>query len=341
LLGNHDLRRGLGLGASKEESRKIFDAFVEAGGNFIDTANAYTGGTSAKYVGEFIAPSRERVVLATKYTNSLPTADPNGAGNHRKSMVQSVEGSLRRLGTDYIDLLWLHAWNFTTPAEEVMRAFDDLVRVGKILYVGVSDTPAWIVAQANTLADLRGWTPFIGLQVEYSLIERTAERELLPMARALDMGVTAWSPLASGLLTGKYSEKAIAHVEQSRAQEPKRLSHAMVSEFVQLSERNLRMANAVEKVAEAIGTTSAQVALNWGRQRDVIPIIGARKVSQVKDNLSCLGFTLSEEHLRRVNEVSKIDLGFPHEFLAPEGVRQFVYGGMLKLLDNHHRHQTF
>jgi aryl-alcohol dehydrogenase-like predicted oxidoreductase len=212
----------LGWGTSKEESRKIYDAFMEAGSNFIDTANFYTSGTSEKFVGEFIRSDRERGVLATKYTDSAPTNNPNAAGNQRKNMVQSLEASLKRLGTDYIDVYWLHVWDFMTPVEEVMRAFDDMVRAGKVLYIGISDTPAWIVSQANAIAALRGWTQFIGIQVEYSLIERTPERELLPMARTLDIGITGYSPLASGILTGKYS-KNNRHDSGDAAGESKRL----------------------------------------------------------------------------------------------------------------------
>ena len=202
-LGTMTFGEDLGWGSPKEESRKVYDAFREAGGNFIDTANIYTNGTSESFLGEFMQGHRERLVLATKYTLSPPVNDPNAAGNHRKNMMQAVEASLKRLQTDYIDLYWLHIWDQLTPVEEVMRAFDDLVRQGKILYAGVSDMPAWVVAKANTLAELRGWTPFIGLQIEYSLIERTPERELLPMASSLGLGITAWSPLAGGVLDGQ------------------------------------------------------------------------------------------------------------------------------------------
>src|SRR5258708_4363151 len=201
-LGTMTFGEDWGWGSSKEESRQVYDAFIEAGGNFIDTANIYTNGTSERLLGEFIADARARIVLATKYTNSAAVNDANSGGNHRKNMVQALEASLKRLKTDYIDLYWLHIWDSLTPIEETMRAFDDLVRAGKILYAGISDAPAWVVSRANTLAELRGWTPFVGLQIEYSLIERTPERDLLPMARALDIGVTAWSPLAGGVLTG-------------------------------------------------------------------------------------------------------------------------------------------
>src|ERR1700745_2634163 len=216
LLGNSGLRvseaalgamtfgEEWGWGSVKDEARKVYDAFREAGGNFIDTANTYTNGTSESFLGEFMQGHRQSVVMATKYTNAAPGTDPNAAGNHRKSMVQAVEASLKRLKTDYIDLYWVHIWDQITPVEEVMRVLDDLVRGGKVLYVGISDAPAWWIAQANTLALLRGWSPFVGLQIEYRLIERSVERELIPMAKALNIGVTAWSPLTGGVLTGKY-----------------------------------------------------------------------------------------------------------------------------------------
>ena len=192
------------FGANKEDSKKIFDAYAKRGGNFIDTANRYTNGTSEKYVGEFIASQREHFVLATKYTLYEKTGDPNQSGNHRKNMMQSVDASLKRLNTEYIDVLYLHAWDFLSPIDEIMRAFDDLVRQGKIFYAAISDTPAWRVAQANTIADLRGLSPFVGLQVEYSLLQRTPERDLLPMSKIFDIAITAWAPIAGGALTGKY-----------------------------------------------------------------------------------------------------------------------------------------
>jgi aryl-alcohol dehydrogenase-like predicted oxidoreductase len=312
-----------GWGANKEESRRIFDAFAQAGGNFLDTANFYTAGTSEKFVGEFVGQERERFVLATKYTLNVRPNDPNGGGNHRKNFVQSLDASLKRLNTDYIDLYWLHAWDFTTPVEEIMRAFDDAVRAGKILYAGISDAPAWIVSQANTLAELRGWTPFMGLQIEYSLIERTPERDLLPMAQALGLGVTPWSPLASGLLSGKYGKNTPA--------EQRRLDKAP---FVPVSERNLAIAEEVKSVAAQIGRSPSQVALAWVRQRyNSIPILGARTVAQIKDNLGCLEFTLDEQQMKRLDEISRIDLGFPHEFLARDSIRQVVFGGTFGQID--------
>ncbi|HEY5765110.1 MAG TPA: aldo/keto reductase, partial [Candidatus Deferrimicrobiaceae bacterium] len=234
-----------GFGASREESRRIFDAFADAGGNFIDTANMYTNGTSERFTGEFLGESRDRFVLATKYTLSMRADDPNASGNHRKNLVQSLEASLSRLRTDYIDLYWLHAWDFMTPVEEVMRALDDVVRAGKVRYIGVSDTPAWIVSRANTLAELRGWTPFIGLQIEYSLIQRTVERELIPMANDLDIAVTAWGAIGGGVLSGKYSGKP----GKVKATDSRRKD----SNLWRISEKNLAIAREVERVAREIG----------------------------------------------------------------------------------------
>ncbi len=329
-LGTMTFGEEWGWGASKDESRQIFDTFVESGGNFIDTANGYTEGTSEKIVGELIASDRERFVVATKYSFPLHMNDhssnPNGSGNHRKNLMQSLEGSLKRLNTDYIDLFWLHAWDFMTPVEELMRAFDDMVRQGKVLYIGISDAPAWIVAQANTLAKCYGWTPFVALQVEYSLIQRTPERDLLPMAKAFDLAVTSWSPLGGGVLTGKYNQRS-----QGNDEEQKRLS--------QIPERSLAIADVVSDVAAEIGHTPSQVALAWLRAQPgvVIPIIGSRRVSQFKDNLACLDVTLTPEHLQRLNEVSQIDLGFPHDFLSNDVIRDRLYGGTFNSIDNHHR----
>jgi len=312
-----------GWGSSKEESKNVFDAYARAGGNFIDTANRYTEGTSEQYVGEFIAADREHFVLATKYTLFMRRDDPNFSGNHRKNMVQALEASLKRLKTDYLDLYWVHAWDFMTPVEEVMRALDDMVRAGKVLYVGVSDTPAWVISQANTLAELRGWTSFVGLQIQYSLIERTVERELLPMAGEFDIAVTPWGVLGSGVLSGKYNldsnEKGRANLSGS------------------ISQDKLRIAEEVVKIAKEIGCTPSQVALNWVRQQKgvIIPIIGARTVDQVNDNLSCLDFTLTDEHIQRLNDVSVIEPGFPNNFLENENIRDIIYGGTFSKIDNH------
>jgi aryl-alcohol dehydrogenase-like predicted oxidoreductase len=321
-LGTMTFGDDWGWGAAKDEARRVYDAFREAGGNFIDTANVYTNGTSESFLGDFMKDDRQSVVLATKYTNAAPGTDPNAAGNHRKSMVQAVEASLKRLKTDYIDLYWVHIWDQITPVEEVMRGLDDLVRQGKVLYVGISDAPAWWIAQANTLAQLRGWSPFIGLQVEYSLIERTVERELVPMAKALNLGLTAWSPLSGGVLTGKYHGHG--------SSEPGRMSSDMMKQFMPEQQRTDRIVAAVKSVSAETGRSMAQIALAWLRYRPmpVIPIVGARKLSQLRDNLASFDLTLPPNQLETLDEASRIELGFPHDMYAKEMARTLAYGGL-------------
>jgi aryl-alcohol dehydrogenase-like predicted oxidoreductase len=318
-----------GWGASKDEAAHIVERFAEAGGNFVDTANYYARGESERIVGELIAAERERWVLSTKYTLTMRPDDPNGGGAHRKSLVQSLDASLRRLGTDYIDLYWVHIWDAFTPVEEVVRALDDVVSAGKVLYIGVSDTPAWIVSQAVTLADLRGWTRFAGLQVPYSLVERSAERELLPMAQALELTVTAWSPLGGGLLTGRYG---------SDRDRPEDTRIAAFGES-QLSARNLAVADAVNTLAAERGASSAQVAIAWVRAQRaygvIVPILGVRRREQLEDNLGALELELTSEELTRLEEVSRIELGFPHDF----GAGRLAYGNTRPLIDDH-RHPT-
>jgi aryl-alcohol dehydrogenase-like predicted oxidoreductase len=322
-LGTMTFGEDWGWGTAKGEARKVYDAFREAGGNFIDTANIYTNGTSETFLGEFLKDHRPSVVLATKYSNAMPGTDPNAAGNHRKNMVQAVEASLKRLKTDYIDLYWVHIWDQIIPVEEVMRALDDLVRQGKILYVGISDAPAWWIAQANTLAQLRGWSPFAGMQIEYSLMERTVERELIPMAKALNIGVTAWSPLASGVLTGKY------HGHGSST-EPGRMSSDMMKDFKPEQQRADRVVATVKKLADQLGRSMAQVALAWLQYRPVpvVPIIGARKLSQLQDNLASLDLQLTPEQVKTLDDASQIELGFPEAMYTKEFVRAIAYGGL-------------
>jgi aryl-alcohol dehydrogenase-like predicted oxidoreductase len=325
-LGAMTFGKEWGWGATKAESKKMFTAFANAGGNFIDTANRYTEGTSEKLVGEFISKDRAHFVLATKYSLFMRRDDPNFSGNHRKNMVQALEASLKRLGTDYIDLYWVHAWDFTTPIDEVMRALDDLVRQGKVLHVGISDTPAWIVSQANTLAELRGWSSFVGLQIRYSLIDRTAEADLLPMARAFDLAVTPWSVLGAGVLTGKYLGK----------NQP---AEGRAKDGAAKDKRNLAIAKTVASVADDLGCTSSQVAIGWVRQQPgvIVPLIGARNLAQLKDNLGALAVTLADDHLQQLDEASRVDLGFPHNFLASDTIRDIVYGGTYGDIRNHRR----
>lgn len=319
-LGTMTFGEDWGWGSGKDESRAIFDAFAEAGGNFIDTADGYTNGTSEQMLGEFLQGRRERFVVATKYTFSKRPGDPNSGGNHRKNMVQALEGSLKRLGLDYIDLYWVHAWDQLTPPEEMMRGLDDLVRAGKILYVGISDAPAWVVSYSNAVAELRGWTPFIALQIEYSLIERTSDRELIPMAKALGLSVTSWSPLASGLLTGKHSRGAKPTGEG-------RMEFVAERGFVDLSARAFDIVDAVKSVAAEIGRSPAQVALNWVVRKGAIPILGARKLAQLRDNLASIEFELTADQVARLDAVSAVSLGFPQEFLARKFVLEGVHAG--------------
>ena len=330
-LGTMTFGPDWGWGAEKEESRKIFDAYAEAGGNFIDTANLYTNGTSEKYVGEFVAGDRDHFVVATKYSLSTRQDDPNASGNHRKNMTHALEASLKRLNTDYIDLYWLHAWDNMTPVDEVMRALDDMVRAGKILYVGVSDTPAWIVSRANTMADLMGWSPFVALQIEYSLIQRTVEADLLPMARALDLAVTPWAALGRGILTGKYKGSE----NQVEAEDSKRID--VMKSRGGIDPKHLKIAEEVKSIAQKLGATPAQVALNWVRQKSgvVIPIVGARTETQIKDSLGCLQFELSADDMQQLDNASAVPLGFPHDVMASEWFRQIIYGNNFDLIDNH------
>ena len=310
-LGTMTFGEAWGWGASKEESRRIFDTYVEAGGNFVDTACNYTGGESERFVGAFVEPIRERIVLATKYTLTSRRDDPNAGGNHRKNLVQTLEESLRRLRTDYVDLLWLHMWDGMTPVEEVVRALDDLVSQGKVLYVGVSDTPAWVVAQAVTLADLRGWSRFVGLQLPYSIADRDAERELLPMADALGLSVTTWGILEGGVLTGKYlSEEGT----------PRRYSGA--------GDRVNALAREVLAVAEETGATASQVATGWVRAQPwpIVPILGARTAAQLRESLGVLEIELGQDHVERLTFASGFRTGFPREFLESSDVRELIFG---------------
>jgi aryl-alcohol dehydrogenase-like predicted oxidoreductase len=326
-LGTMTFGEDWGWGASRDDSRKLYETFREAGGNFIDTANVYTNGASESLLGEFMHGHRESIVLATKYTNALPGTDPNAAGNHRKSMVQAVESSLRRLKTDYIDLYWMHIWDRVTPVDEVMRAFDDLVRQGKVLYIGVSDAAAWWISRANTIAELRGWTSFVGLQIEYSLLERTPERELLPMAQALGMTVTAWSPLASGLLTGKYR---ISETGVQSEDGKSRMDNPEMQQFLHNRERTTRVIAVLKEVAAKVELSPAEVALAWLRHKGqpIIPIVGARKIEQLQANLRIVDIRLPEAEVQRLDEASKIELGFPLDLLGKPMVRALTFGGL-------------
>jgi aryl-alcohol dehydrogenase-like predicted oxidoreductase len=299
----------------------MFDLFARAGGNFIDTSVNYTDGESETILGDLLKADRDHFVVATKYTlTHRDDADPNGGGNSRKNMMKSVERSLKRLQTDHLDLYYLHMWDYMTPVEEVARAFDDLVRQGKVVYVGFSDTPDYMVAEANTRAELMGWSRFVAMQAPYSLIDRAVERSIMPMAKHWDMAFLAWGILEDGLLTGKFMGQVdtLTGARESTRINPKKLN---------LSERAQKVLDELKAVADEAGRSMSQGAINWIRQQQakaqVIPIVGARSDSQLADNLSALDWELSAEQLGRLSEAGAIDLGFPHGFL--EGNRN-IFG---------------
>ncbi|AXB44926.1 aldo/keto reductase [Amycolatopsis albispora] len=324
-LGTATFGTEWGWGAEQDEARKLFDTYVERGGNFIDTANTYTNGSSERLLGEFTRDHRESLVLATKYTTQRRPGDPNSGGAHRKSLFTSVEASLRQLNTDYLDLLYLHVWDFTTPVEEILRGMDDLVRQGKVLYVAMSNAPAWQISRMQAIADLRGWSPLVALQIEYNLIERTGERDLIPMARALGLGVVPYSPLAGGVLTGKYTR---GDLTAAAAGDGTRKNFNFTLGTV--TERNLAIADVVREVATEMGRTPAQVGLAWTLRNPGVtaPIIGARTTAQLEDNLGALDVDFTASQLARLDDASAIGLGFPHEMLASEHIRQVTKGDL-------------
>lgn len=305
-LGAMTFGEDLGWGSSVEESQQIIDRFLELGGNFIDTANFYTKSHSEKILGDHVGrhpARRDRLVLATKFSGNLYPGDPNGGGSGRKSIVSACENSLRRLQTDYIDLYWLHNWDIHTPIDETMAALDDLVRAGKVRYIGVSDTPAWKIAQANVMAGFRGWSSFIGLQIEYSLLERTVEQELVPMARELGLGITPWSPLKGGVLSGKYTRQNAGQLQGDRG--------ALLGSH--LTEKTYALVDELASIAKAHDSTVARAALSWvqGQPGVTSTIIGARRLSQLEDNVKALDLVLSAEERGRLDGLTKPAFGFP------------------------------
>ena len=323
-LGTMTFGPGAEWSRSEAESKAVLDAYAEAGGNFIDTANMYTGGVSEELVGKFVGADRDRFVVATKYANAVPGAgNPNAAGMHRKSLVQSLDKSLQRLGLDYIDLYYVHWWDFTTPVDEVHRALDDAVRAGKILHIGLSDVPAWAVSRMQAMSDARGLAPVTAMQLEYSLVQRSIEREHLAMASVFDIGVTAWSPLAGGMLTGKYS-RGVA-LEGAKRMDSMQLQP--------LDDRNLAIAAAVDRVADRIGAKSSQVALAWLLSKGVIPIVGATRPEQLADNLASVDLELADDALTELDAASAIDLGHPYQMVGWEMQMALGYAGMFDQID--------
>lgn len=322
-LGTMTFGEDWGWGASKETSRELFDAFAAGGGNFIDTSSNYTNGTAERYVGEFVAADRDYWVIATKYTLRRPGSDPddlNAGGNGRKNMMRTVEASLRRLNTDHIDLLYLHMWDYSTPVEEVMRGFDDLIRAGKVLYAGFSDTPAWVVARAQTIAQWRGYSPLVAYQAEYSLIERGIEMDVVPMARELGLSIVAFNLLSGGALTGKFNQPG-------GPDEPTRARGA--------DENETAAADVLIRLAAEIGQSPARIAINWAARRNpgVIPILGARRPAQLADNLGALDFTLNDEQMTQLNAIKPPTREYPHSFWNDYIRRNLIYGRKVDEID--------
>ncbi|MFG2722421.1 aldo/keto reductase [Streptomyces sp. NPDC048416] len=326
-LGTATFGTEWGWGAGEEESRRLFDRYIEQGGNFIDTAATYTEGSSERLLGTFAHGRRESLVLATKYSTLRRPGDPNSGGPHRKNLFASVESSLRRLNTDYIDLLYLHVWDFTTPVEEILRGLDDLVRQGKVLYVAMSNVPAWQISRMQAIADLRGWAPLVALQIEYSLIERTGERDLIPMAREMGLGVVPYSPLGGGLLTGKYSRADLTGADPAPGESNRKSFNAALG---MLTERNLGIVDAVKEVALEAGHTPAQVGLAWTLRNPAVtaPVIGARTLTQLEHNLGALDVDLTPAHRARLDEAGAIEPGIPHALLAGDHLRRATRGDL-------------
>lgn len=321
-LGTMTFGTETGIGADEAECRRVFDTYVDAGGNFIDTANIYTLGTSERMLGRFMAGQRSRLVVATKYALATEPRDPNSGGNSRKALREALDASLKRLGTDYIDLYWVHSFDAWTPIEETLRALDDAVRAGKVLYTGFSNVPAWVISRAQTLAECRDWTRFVALQLHYSLIERNVERELLPCAASLGMTVTAWSPLAGGLLSGKYAQDPSA-----RRHDDGRLTSTGWGNLF-FKDRNLAIAATVRAEAERLGRSPASVAIRWLLERPggVIPILGARTAAQLRDLLSASEFTLDPAAREALEAASRIDMGYPRSLLEGNAGRRMQHG---------------
>ncbi|MBZ9810648.1 MULTISPECIES: aldo/keto reductase [unclassified Mesorhizobium] len=326
-LGTMTFGTELGWGTDRDTAHAIFDEYVEAGGNFFDTADLYTGGTAETWLGEFVAERglRDKAVIATKFTFNSESGNPNAGGNGRKNIMRAVDASLKRLGTDYIDLYLMHVWDRLTPAEEVLRTLDDLVRAGKVRHVGLSDVPAWYVGRAQAIAELRGYEPISALQLEYSLAERSIEHEFVPFATHHGAGVMVWSPLASGLLSGKYRPTQAGNA--GRLDGFRNTTHPSFRKF---SDRNWAIVAELEKVAAELGRSMAQVALNWVATQPGVAtvILGATKLAQLQDNLAALDFSIAPELRKRLDSVSSMPAPFPHSYFGPE-IQVRVAGGVV------------
>ncbi|MDG2004007.1 MAG: aldo/keto reductase [Novosphingobium sp.] len=315
-LGTMTFRVGEGAswGSSDEEAKQMVDMYIDRGGNFIDTADFYGQmGQSEVLLGELVKGRRDPMVISTKYSLTTEPGNPNAAGNHRKNMVRSVEESLKRLGTDYIDLLYLHMWDFRTPVDEILRSFDDLVSSGKVLYIGLSDTPAWQASRMQAIAELRGWNQFCALQICYNLVERTVEREMIPMAQEMGLGVSPWAPLGSGVLTGKYTREDLGEGDMSDISSRKAIN-AMTGK---LTSEAIDVADAAVAVAKEIGCTTPQLAVAWTLHNPAVcsPVVGVRTPAQLEDNLGALGVDISPEQMAKLDAVSAVPPVFPIDVL--------------------------
>lgn len=316
-LGSMTFGTSWGFGTCEEESLKMIKTFIDKGGNFIDTANVYTSGESEIIVGKAIADCREKIVLSTKYSLCTDRQNPNSLGNHRKNLILSVNDSLKRLKTDYIDLLWVHAWYFENRTEDVIRALDDLVRSGKILYWGLSDTPAWICSEAHSISEIRGWSPLSAIQFEYSLIERSAEREIIPFADNYNIAKLGWAPLGQGTLTGKHHVQSPDKVDSLRKERVANKRNAKVDSIVSV----------LMNLAQQLGVNPSQLALKWllSTQKSYVPIIGARTIDQLNDNLGALQVSVDNSIIEHLSQISAIDLGFPANFYNSERSRSVMF----------------
>lgn len=327
-LGTMTFGTEWGWGSDETTAQQMFNTYVDAGGNFIDSADLYTNGTSETWLGKFITERhlRDRIIIATKFTYNAEPGNPNAGGNGRKNIMRAVEGSLRRLGTDYIDLYILHTWDMITPVEEVMRTLDDLVRAGKVRHIGFSDTPSWYAARAQTIAEWRNYEPLCTLQLEYSLIERNIEREFIPLGLELGMGTMVWSSLASGLLSGKYKPSEGGFTGEGRLETVQGVSNPAFQKF---SDRNWKIVAELETIAQEIGRSMAQVAVNWTVNRPGIAsvIIGATKQSQLEDNLQALDFDIPSELTHRLEIISRPESQFPYSFFSSE-LQGMIHGGV-------------
>lgn len=320
-LGTMTFGQDWGWGSPPDEAARILDRYLDLGGNFIDTANVYTKGHSEKIIGDNLGKAtskRQRMVIATKFFGSMLTGDPNSGGSGRKAIAAACDESLRRLQTDYIDLYWMHCWDRNTPIEETMRAQDDLVAAGKVRYIGFSDTPAWKAMEAQMIAKFRGWAPLIALQLEYSLLERTIEGELVPMALEHGLGITPWSPLKAGVLSGKYTRANAGEVKADRG---KGATSA-------LTEKAYAVIDELVNISKELQSTPARVAISWVQHRPGIAstIIGARTLKQLEENLAALDVKLKSKHEECLNALTAPTLNFPYGFVH-NGAARFSAGG--------------